>query len=49
MALILRYFTEFAYDVVVKELLGLPCFQHLLLIFDNNNSQDDVSGFKQTG
>jgi len=32
MALILRYFTEFAYDVVVKQLLGLPRFQNLLLI-----------------
>jgi len=29
-ALILRYFTEFVYDVVVKQLL--PRFQHLLLI-----------------
>jgi len=32
MALILRYFTEFVYDVVVKQLLGLPRFQNLLLI-----------------
>jgi len=32
-ALILRYFTEFfVYDVVVKQLLGLPLFQNLLLI-----------------
>jgi len=31
MALILRYFT-FMYDVVVKQLLGLPRFQNLLLI-----------------
>jgi len=32
-ALILRYFTEFSvYDVVVKQLLGLPRFQNLLLI-----------------
>ena len=30
MALILRYFTEFVYDVVVKQLL--PRFQNLLLI-----------------
>ena len=30
MALILRYFTEFLYDVVVKQLL--PQFQNLLLI-----------------
>ena len=29
MALILRYFTEFVYDVVVKQ---LPRFQNLLLI-----------------
>jgi len=26
MALILHYFTEFVYDVVVKQLLGLPQF-----------------------
>jgi len=26
MALILRYFTEFMYNVVVKQLLGLPRF-----------------------
>ena len=32
MALILHYFTEFVYDVVVKQLLGLPRFQNLLLI-----------------
>jgi len=32
MALILRYFTEFVYDVVVKQLLGLAQFQTLLLI-----------------
>jgi len=32
MAFILRYFTEFAYDVVVKQLLGLLRFQNLLLI-----------------
>jgi len=32
MALILRYFTEFVYNVVVKQLLGLPRFQNLLLI-----------------
>ena len=32
MALILHYFTEFVYDVVVKQLLGLPRFQYLLLI-----------------
>ena len=32
MALILHYFTEFVYDVIVKQLLGLPRFQNLLLI-----------------
>ena len=32
MALILHYFTEFVYDVVIKQLLGLPWFQNLLLI-----------------
>jgi len=32
MALILHYFIEFVYDVVVKQLLGLPRFQNLLLI-----------------
>jgi len=38
MALILYYFTEFVYDVVVKQLLGLPRFQNLLLIvYDHIN------------
>ena len=50
MALILRYFTEFGngpclyyftdfvYDVVLKQLLGLPRFQSLLLIvYDHIN------------
>jgi len=32
MALILRYFTKFVYDVVVKQLSGLPRFLNLLLI-----------------
>jgi len=32
MALILRYFTEFVYNVVLKQLLGLPRFQNVLLI-----------------
>ena len=32
MAVILRYFTDFVYDVVVKRLLSLPRFQNLLLI-----------------
>ena len=31
-ALILHYFTEFVYDIVVKQLLGLPRFKNLLLI-----------------
>jgi len=39
MALILRYFTEFVYNVVVKQLLGLPRFQNLLLIvYDHINT-----------
>ena len=48
MALILHYFTEFVYDVVVKQLLGLPRFQNLLLIVDdyinnnNNNNNKDI-------
>jgi len=29
MALILHYFTDFVYDVVVKQLLGLPWFHNL--------------------
>jgi len=33
MALILRYFTGFVYDVVVKQLLGLLRYQNLLFIF----------------
>jgi len=32
LALILRYFTEFVYNVVLKQLLGVPRFQNLLLI-----------------
>jgi len=32
MALILHYFTESVYDVVVKQLLVLPRFQNILLI-----------------
>ena len=39
MSLILHYFTKFVYDVVVKQLLGLPRFQNLLLIvFDHINT-----------
>jgi len=39
MDLILRYFTEFVYDVVAKQLLDLPRFQNLLLIvYDHTNT-----------
>jgi len=39
MAHILHYFTEFVCDVVVKQLLGLPRFQNLLLIvYDHINT-----------
>ena len=35
---LLRYFTEFTYNVVLKQLLGLPPFQNLLLIvYDHIN------------
>jgi len=38
MALILHYFTEFVYNVILKQLLGLPWFQNLLLIvYDHIN------------
>ena len=38
-ALILHYFTEFVYDVVVKQLLVLPRFQNILLIvYDHINT-----------
>jgi len=38
MAVILRYFTEFMYNIVLKQLLDLPRFQNLLLIvYDNIN------------
>jgi len=34
----LRYFTEFAYNVVLKQLLGLPPFQNLrLIVYDHIN------------
>jgi len=36
MTLILHYFNEFVYDVVVKQLLGLHRFQYLLLIVYNH-------------
>jgi len=39
MALILRYCTEFVYNVVLKQLIGLPRFQNLLLIvYDHINT-----------
>jgi len=39
MSLILHYFTEFAYDVVVKQLLGFPQFQNLrLIVYDHINT-----------
>jgi len=39
MTLILRYFTEIGYNVVLKQLLGLPGFQNLLLIvYDHINT-----------
>ena len=35
-AVIFHYFTEFVYDVVVKQLLGLPWFQNLhLIVYDH--------------
>jgi len=36
MAVILRYFTELVYDVVVKQLLGLTRFQNPLLIVSDH-------------
>ena len=37
--IILHYFTEFVYDVVVKQLLVLPRFQNILLIvYDHINT-----------
>ena len=47
MALILRYFNDFAYDVVVKQLLGLSRFHNLLLIIydrTNNRSENGLDG-----
>jgi len=39
MALVLHYFTQFVYDVVVKQLLVLPRFQNILLIvYDHINT-----------
>ena len=35
---LLRYFTEFTYNVVLKQLLGLPPFQNLrLIVYDHVN------------
>jgi len=36
MAIILHYFTEFVYDVIVEQLLGLSRFQNLLLIVSDH-------------
>jgi len=47
--LILCYFTEFVYDVVAKQLLGLLRFQNLLLIvYDHNNTTCAIIWAKQT-
>jgi len=36
MALISHYFIEFVYNVIVKQLLGLPQFQYLpLIVYDH--------------
>jgi len=44
MALLLHYFTEFVYDVVVQQLLGLPRFQNILLIvYDHINTTCAIS------
>ena len=40
MALILHYFSEIMYAVVVKQLLGLHRFQNLLLILYNHFETD---------
>jgi len=37
---LLRYFTEFTYNVVLKQLLGLPPFQNLLLIVCDHINYD---------
>ena len=35
---LLRYFTEFTYNVVLKQLFGLPPFQNLrLIVYDHIN------------
>jgi len=39
LVLILRYFTEFVYDVVVKQVLGIPRLQNLrLIVYDHINT-----------
>jgi len=39
MAVLLHYFTQFVYDVVVEQLLGLPRFKNILLIvYDHINT-----------
>jgi len=45
MALILRYFTEFVYDVVAKQ---LPPFQNLLLIVYDFRNYSAIIRAKQT-
>jgi len=37
---LLRYFTQFTYNVVLKQLLGLSPFQNLLLIVYDHISYD---------
>jgi len=37
---LLHYFTEFTYNVILKQLLGLPPFQNLLLIVYDHISYD---------
>jgi len=48
MVLILRYFTESVYDVVVKQLLGLPRFQNrLLIVYDDLRDYSAIIWAKQ--
>ena len=43
---LLRYFTEFTYNVVLKQLLGLHPFQNLLLIvYDHINFYYDLRDY----
>ena len=52
LALVLRYFTEFVYNVVLKQLLGLPRFQNLLFIvydhIDTMRNHSTIIWAKQT-